>query len=585
VSTDRIVRQVVTPLQFTESAPNRSKLIAATNKRARDGHILATENLDYENFMRTGAVLFDHDSKIPVAVPVSAELKPNGDLEIEIEWAPDDISEDVRKVKGLVKNGILRAGSVGFDVLDSEPLDPKRPRDGSRITRSELLELSIVAVPADPGAVVTQRSAADWKCGASRDLPIDDSDEWDGSAAEASIFTWAGGDDFDPSKARKGFLAYNAAKPKERGSYKLPIAHIVDGRLKVPKGAIRAAASRLSQTEIPDETKTAAQAVIDHYEEKAGMAKKEGDRSISDKFRRSIESVRPVFKRGLYDVAHLAHMLECLGYAHSSSEFEAAIEGDDSPVPAMLGEVLTQFGKALIAMTEEEVGELLEGKDLELDEPDVTIIKIEERAYIEAAKTPRTRAWRRGITIARAGKTLSATNEQKLEQAQDHLDRAMKHHKTLGEHQEAVGGHLDAITAQQSKASEAHGELGEALHAVKNEPEKATEHVARAFKAHKAVGSQLDDMGEAATDMKDRHQDLGDSHEALGRCVRSAQRCVRGVVEGASPAAEGEDGDSKNVQTSAGTEDSGGSKNDRSLDRKRRKRDLEALAGIARSYS
>jgi hypothetical protein len=58
---------------------------------------------------------------------------------------------------------------------------------------------------------------------------------------------------------------------------------------------------------------------------------------------------------------------------------------------------------------------------------------------------------------------------------------------------------------------------------------------------------------------------------------------VRGVVEGASPGAE--DGDSKNVQTSASTEESKGSANDRSLDLSRRKRDLEALAGIARSYS
>ncbi|HXQ47558.1 MAG TPA: HK97 family phage prohead protease, partial [Caulobacteraceae bacterium] len=33
-----------------------------------------------------------------------------------------------------------------------------------------------------------ERSAADWRCGASRDLPLDDSDSWDGPAAEASIW-------------------------------------------------------------------------------------------------------------------------------------------------------------------------------------------------------------------------------------------------------------------------------------------------------------------------------------------------------------------------------------------------------------
>lgn len=581
-----MIRKVV-PLQVQQSAAeNRTRVRASTNELARDGHVLEPAGLVTDNFLRSGVALFDHDPKVPVATPVLAELAQGGTaLDVEVEWPPPGVSADADKVRGLVKAGVIRAVSIGFEPIDAEPLDPRNPRGGLHITSADLLELSFVSVPADTGAVVTQRSqrsTEDWKCGASRDIPVEDSDEWDGGAAEESVFEWAGGDDFDPSKARKAFLAYNAAKPKERGSYKLPIAHVVDGKLRVPKGAIRAAASRLPQTDIPDETKTAAKAVIDHYEEKAGMAKK-GDRGISDKFRRSIESVRPVFKRGLYDVAHLAHMLECLGYAHASSECEEALEGDDSSVPAMLGEVLSQLGKTLIAMTEEEVEELLEGKDLELDEPDTTIIKIEERDYIAAGRTPMIRAWRHGIAMARAGKTLSSSNEKKLEQAQEHHARAMKHHKTLGEHQEAVGAHMDAITEQQSKMAEAHGELGEALHAVKNEPEKATEHVARALKQHKAMGTQLDNMVDESSNLKDRHADLGDAHEALGRCVRSAQRCVRGVVEGASPGAE--DGDSKNVQTSAGTGESEGSSNDRSFELSNRRRELNRLADIARSYS
>jgi HK97 family phage prohead protease len=581
-----MIRKVV-PLQVQPAAAeNRTRVRASTNELARDGHILEPAGLLTENFLRSGAVLFDHDPKVPVATPVLAELADGGAaLDIEVEWPPAGISVDADKVRGLVKAGVIRAVSIGFDPIDAVPINAAKPRGGLHISTADLLELSFVSVPADTGAVVTQRSqrgAEEWKCGASRDLPIDDSDEWDGAAAEASIFEWAGGDDFDPSKARKGFLAYNAAKPKERGSYKLPIAHITGGRLKVPKGAIRAAASRVSQTDIPDETKKAAQAVIDHYEEKAGMAKDNGDRGSSAKHVRALEGVSKaaIIKRGLYEVGHMAHLVEQFGYAHACSEWESEIEGDESPVPAMLGEALVKAGQALIAMTHEEVTELLAGKDLELDEEEIVI---EERAYVAAGKTPVIRAYRAGIAIARAGKALSASNEKKLEQTQEHHARAMKHHKTIGEHQTAVGGHVDAITAQQSKMAEAHGELGEALHAVKNEPEKATEHVARALKQHKAIGGQLEDQAEDVADMKDRHQDLGDSHEAMGRCMRSAIRCVRGVVEGATPGAE--DGDSKDVQTSAGTGETEGSKNDRSASLVRRKRDLDALVEVARSYS
>lgn len=122
----------------------------------------------------------------------------------------------------------------------------------------------------------TRATEADWKCGAADDLPVEADGAWDGPAAEASIFEHAGGDDFDPAIARKGFLAYDAAAPKLRGSYKLPFAHVVDGELKAMASGIRAAASRLPQTDIPDDVKTSARAVLDHYETKMG----DGDKFI-----------------------------------------------------------------------------------------------------------------------------------------------------------------------------------------------------------------------------------------------------------------------------------------------------------------
>ena len=315
------------------------------------------------------------------------------------------------------------------------------------------------------------------------------------------------------------------------------------------------------------------------------MADTKVDRSvIKTKHTRALDraSKAAIIKRGLYEVASLAYMLEQFGYAHACSEWEAEIEGDESPVPAMLGEALVKIGEAFLAMGKEEVTELLAGKGLEIDEE---AIIIEERAYVAEAKTPATRAWRAGIAMARAGKALSASNQEKLGKAGESHARALKHHKELGEHHEAIGGNMDAITEQQSKASEAHGELGEALQDAKKEPEKSTEHVARALKAHKALGGAIGDMSDQTASMKDTHADAGDASEAVGRHLKAAQRCVRSVVEGASTSAENEDGDSKDVQTSAGTAESGGSKNDRSVNLTNRKRDLESLIGAARSYS
>ena len=55
---------------------------------------------------------------------------------------------------GLCKAGVLRALSVGFDPIEYKP----NKAGGYDYDRWELLELSVVAVPANPGATVFARS-------------------------------------------------------------------------------------------------------------------------------------------------------------------------------------------------------------------------------------------------------------------------------------------------------------------------------------------------------------------------------------------------------------------------------------------
>jgi HK97 family phage prohead protease len=343
-------------------------------------------------------------------------------------------------------------------------------------------------------------------------------------------------------------------------------------------------ASRLPQTDIPAEVKKPAGKVLDRYKEKTGMSMdSDGGRSLKARHTRALERAPkvPVFKRGLCEVAQLAYMLQQFGYCHECAEYEAALEGDESPVPAMLGEAMVKFGEALIEMAHEEVEELLEeihedgdgedGADMETRElPD------DERAFISAGRTPRARAWRRGIALCRSGRTLSASNEKRLNEATAHHERAMKHHRALGEHHEAVSEHMEEVHDHHARASDAHGDLGESLEAMKDEPDKATEHVARALRHHRAVAGHLEDMAHTHAAMTDAHGDLGDAHHSLGRALKAAHRSVRAVVEGSNPS--GEDNDSKLVQKSSGSEEDDGA---RSLDFARRQADLRALAAAA----
>lgn len=583
-----MIRKVM-PAQIEVLGDREVRVRMSTAKQARDEHILVPAGCVLDNYRSVPVMLRDHDVRNPVAT--ASDINVGADaIDALATFAPVGISKMADETCGLVKAGILRGVSVGFEPIEMEPLDPKKPRGGQLITKWELMECSFCAVPVDTGAVVTARAEGteDWKVGASRDLAIEDSDEWDGAAAEKSIFAHAGGDDFEPAKARKGFLVYNAAKPKEHGSYKLPIAHVVDGKMVVPKGAIRAAASRLPQTEIPDDVKERAQSVLDHYKEKAGMTTKseEKDRALKAARTRMLVQTAPtsVNFRGLGHVAQLAWALDSLGYLHDCAAWEAEVEGDQSPVPAMLGEALQQLGKSLCAMADEEVAEMLAGKGIEMeDDEEEEIVVVEhgvsetDRAWIREAKTARARAWRRGIAIARAGKVLSASNKKQIEAADGQTDRAIKHHKAAVDSHAEVGRNMDAVTTAQEKAVAAQEKTRSALEDAQSaygdgKADDGAKHLKRALEHHGKAEGHLSDANDAATEMKDDHADVGDAHNALGRCVRSIKRYMRAVLDGAVEG--GEDSDSTKVQKSSKTDEDEGS---RSVDFRRRQAELLAL--------
>ncbi len=136
---------------------NEVEVIISTSALARDGHILEPAGCELTNYRTNPIVLWQHNPDVPVGR--AADLVIEGDrIRAHVTFAPTGISPKADEVRGLVKNGIVSGVSVGFDVLDSEPLDPKKPYGGQRFTKWELLECSFCSVPADPGAAVTART-------------------------------------------------------------------------------------------------------------------------------------------------------------------------------------------------------------------------------------------------------------------------------------------------------------------------------------------------------------------------------------------------------------------------------------------
>ena len=451
----------------------------------RDNHIVLNRGIQYENFMADPVILWAHDDSQPPVGRATRIVIGADDCRMAWKFVPREISPFAGMVRDLVAGKWLRALSMSWQPLEWKfSTDRSRP-GGVDFLKVDMLETSIVPIPALPSALIDARS---------RGVDTRPLYEWAEKLLDKGDMTLVPRDELETLR--------RAAKMPARSSVS------ADG---------------------------ASNALQSDNEGSDGEEK----RSVKAKHSRALSRAPavPVFRRGLYDVAQLACMLEQLGYCHTCSEYEAALEGDKSEVPAMLGEALKQFGEALIAMTEEEVTELLESVDEEEAEEVIETRSLapRERAWIAAAETPRARAWRGGIAVARAGKALSASNKEKLEEAHDHSERAMKHHRALGEQHEAAGGHLDAAQGHHERATKTLDELGIHVRAAQENPEDSGKHLEEATRAYRAASEHMGAVSEAHDRIEEAHEDAADSHHTMGRSVKRSQRCMRSVLDSSAP--------------------------------------------------
>jgi hypothetical protein len=95
-------------------------------------------------------------------------------------------------------------------------------------------------------------------------MPLaDEGTPWSGDGARKALWSWADG---DMRKYRKGFLWWDQSAPDQKGSYKLPIATVRDGKLVLVPRAVNAVAQILAGArggvDIPDDDMDAVEAVV-----------------------------------------------------------------------------------------------------------------------------------------------------------------------------------------------------------------------------------------------------------------------------------------------------------------------------------
>ena len=130
---------------------------ASTNDTDRAGDVIdkeAWEKGGLENYTNNPVILFNHDYNRPIGRATGLETDDRG-LKLTA-----NISKSAGDVTNLVKEGILRAFSVGFRVKDADYIEET---DGLKISDAELFEVSVVSVPANQAATFSVAKSFDTK--------------------------------------------------------------------------------------------------------------------------------------------------------------------------------------------------------------------------------------------------------------------------------------------------------------------------------------------------------------------------------------------------------------------------------------
>lgn len=138
---------------------NRAVTITASDETVdRYGDIVRSAGWVLSAYQKNPVVLTDHDYRVAAIVGTADVAVRDGQLTASITLDPPETNRQASIVANLLAAGSLRSVSVGF-----RPLEPPAPildetgkwTGGFEFKSQELLEISWVAVPANPNATLT----------------------------------------------------------------------------------------------------------------------------------------------------------------------------------------------------------------------------------------------------------------------------------------------------------------------------------------------------------------------------------------------------------------------------------------------
>jgi HK97 family phage prohead protease len=123
----------------------------------RMGDVIQLDGWKLSAFKRNPIALFGHQSSFPIGTWKHIRIE-DGALRAKLVMAPAGTSDRIDEIRRLIDAKILKATSVGFRPIKYEPIDVDDPWGGYKFIEHELVETSVVSVPANPNALAVAKS-------------------------------------------------------------------------------------------------------------------------------------------------------------------------------------------------------------------------------------------------------------------------------------------------------------------------------------------------------------------------------------------------------------------------------------------
>lgn len=161
-------KKLFKPLNIEVKAKDEDKreITAVGSKQVsdRDGDIVFLDGMSLTNFRKNPVVLWSHNSSMLPIGKANKVWVDNKELKFKMTFAGPEENPFADSVFRMVKSGFLNSLSIGF-APDWKSAKFQEKRGGYDFPKSELLEVSMVAVGANQGARVVERMQKAFEAG------------------------------------------------------------------------------------------------------------------------------------------------------------------------------------------------------------------------------------------------------------------------------------------------------------------------------------------------------------------------------------------------------------------------------------